>query len=524
MDGKAMLRRTGLIVTALVAALIVSYALLNLLAARRLTALAVENGMVIKPGFSLHLNPFTGTAELLAARVDSTLQVYPESISCYGRIDTVRISGLSIIQWLLRHELDVDDVLIVADSLRVKLPDQRLGHHSGEWTVKGLHCARVHVRLHAASLSLGDSSDTRIELVRLGLDAEEWRSAASEGGRQGLGAIEANVEGARLVRAQEDLALFESLQLDKLRGALAVTGLHYGPEPDSIRSAASQQELEQDVISARLDTLRVSRIALERLINGERCEVGQVMVSGGEIHIARDKSLPDPNWSYRPLPARTLRSAQERFKWDDVRVSGLAVTYWERGVKGGSYARIPFTGIQASLGATGKTDADSTHTTLLAQATAFDETPVRLHVAVDPYAAVDNMEIRAQIGSLPLRDLQQATGALAGIEPSHGFLDTLTLHMEVNDRNGGGSIWTSYSDLKVQVNPKGGGKALRGITSALLNAVIVSDRNNARDNAGAVEFSFERRRDRGFFNALWTGLKSGMKVTMLPRTLTLGLE
>lgn len=489
-------------------------------ARRRLERYVHDQGLRLAPGYDLTLNLFRGRACIASARLLPIVSSKRHPLELHGRVDTVLVNGFSLLGYLRTGELHAHELNLVADSLegRFFTPAHQAARKREDPPLIAIDDVRV--RLRRTNWSRSDSDTTEVSLNELALRVKNWRFGADNSLTSTMEESHLELDDLQLRHGDAMRLRVADTRYDQTAGVFELRSVFAGPVADSVRALASREPLEKDVISAQVDTIRICGLDLNGLLEQSALRCDSVVVRGGTVHVARDKTLPDPAWRHRPLPSVFLRTLNGT-RWGSLITHRLDVTYWERSRPDADYARIPFTGIQASIIDHGALAAAPAYVTLDASAIAFEGTPVRLRVVIDHRATDEAMHVSAHVGALPLSDLQQATGNLMGVEAQRGAMDTMVLHMRVNDRAGRGHIWVAYSDVKLRARSRKEKSPLSDIASTVLNAIIVSNRNEGRDKLGWVSFDYERRRDRGFFNALWLGMRSGLTEAMLPRFLQL---
>ncbi|MCC6400350.1 MAG: hypothetical protein IT227_06275 [Flavobacteriales bacterium] len=366
----------------------------------------------------------------------------------------------------------------------------------------------VRIRLSDVALNLPDSGSSSCASLALdihGLDAEpsgkqlviaDWALAARTLHWTGPGDGPLRIALLEKPTGQDELVI-----KDVLLGDTATT-----------IAAARALPLERDVITGWMKEVRLSGVDPAGLFRGPQ-RVPRVVLGPSGLVVARDKTLPDQPWRYRPLPARLLRALPVGCGIDTVVLEGLDVTYHDRADAERPFAHLKFHSIAGRVMHLSHSPGDS----LVVEATCTfgRRTPIHLHLTTAIDDTTDVMDVQAQAGAMTFRELGPAMAALAGIGAEEGRLDTLIMKLRADDRRADGRLLARYEDLRLE-RKSGRARVLDPLFNAVINAVVRTDRTGERSDDGWVRYSVDRRRDRAVFNYLWSGVREGMKASVLP--------
>ena len=101
----------------------------------------------------------------------------------------------------------------------------------------------------------------------------------------------------------------------------------------------------------------------------------------------------------------------------------------------------------------------------------------------------------------------------------NGRIDSVLLHMEADNRRAHGLVELAYHDLDLSTGGRKRKETRNRISTLILNTLV---KKNNRNSGGPRKgfFAFDRRRDRGVFNYMWSGLREGTKEILLPKSFT----
>ena len=443
-----------------------------------------------------------------------------------GRIDTVHVSGLSLMGVLFRDRARMDELqLSVAQAWITMLPDSmqaisnaQVKNEQKHWSI-AIGSFDVALRSVTAVTQAGDT----IRLQGNGFQAEgnDLRfTIGHEDALASLGCGNLQLSSDSLVGSMANGYNWSigRCVLDQQRGTLELLRASIGPAL-GLEAFSATLPYETDVIEARVDTLSIAGLNMAAAFAQRTCAVRSVRMASSTVTVLRDKVAVDGDDPEKPLIGRLVRSLPVGTGADTIIVHGLDVTYHERVDRQRGYAVIPITGINATITGAKHGTIDTSALVLRARAIAFGTASVLLFLRTVVSDTTDRFDIEAAVGPMPFAAINAATGPLLDIRATQGRIDSLIYRMTADDRRASGMVRMNHRGLKLASGGRKSGETGNQIESALLNALVRKTSRNKIGNARDGRFAFERRRDRAIFNYLWSGLREGVKAELLPEAL-----
>lgn len=302
------------------------------------------------------------------------------------------------------------------------------------------------------------------------------------------------------------------LHLDAHADELLLTDLRYTPRhgpKDYHRHVRHQQEL----IAASADSLLLRGFELAGNLYHGAILARSLQVRGGELRTHRDKSIPEGEAAYKPLPAELVREITIPVAIDTIAFERVNVHYAERQHREDAYGTLSFTGIKGVL--TGLSDLPRQapeDLILRGSARLYERGSLELVMRMPMDSAVDRLTATATLRDLPFQVLNRMTDNRTHVTALDGRIHRVEVSFEGTDAQASGTVDVHYEDLKLQVSD-----VKHARTLSLLANTAVRSRNMPGDRQyrkGA--FTVQRARDKGVFNYLWRGIRSGMLEVMLP--------
>ena len=471
--------------------------------------------------FVVQVDPLAGDVNILGLallpdpRCDSASAFRME-----GRLDTLRISGLSLTRLLFSQTVSMDGLLLRVTRPSLAFSNDSLDAHlpaevaSEPWD---LLIGSLSVQIGPGRV-ITTASDTITAtgqgLHLFGNDLHyEWNAQLSR----------SDLRAERLRCSTDSFALhfgngyhlsFAELALDQDQGTLEVYGASV-VQPQGQEQYSATLRYETDVIEARIDTLQIDGMDLSLGLADRVWSARRLSIPSGSITVLRDKTLPDGPYTFQPLLARLVRKFPLGSGIDTITLSNMDIRYRERADPSRGFAMIPFTGVSGSISGLRNVESDSAELFVRARCTSFKSTPVSLVLRSAVRDTMDRFSVYAVIGRLPFADLNPATGPLVDVRATQGVMDSLVYRMNADNRRASGKVIMSYDGLKVQSGGRQRKQAMERVKTVLLNS-FVRDADNKDLSYRVGEFSFERRKDRAVTNYLWSGLREGVKTVLLP--------
>lgn len=448
------------------------------------------------------------------------------SMNFSGAVDTVELRGISLTGLFFRRQVVVEDFRLATTGLIMRGLDgsteQDLSaEHSNVDEPWSMEIGNLHVHLRSTTYitSTGDTMTSRGKGIRA--VGQEYVSGAHWQGRAAFHRVK-NVElfadslKARMIGGY-DLSIDHSA-MDQRLGTMVLGGVRISPR-GGLETYSAALRHETDVVEAHVDTLAMDGFDLNRTLAHGGVSATFVHLVSGRVVILRDKTLPDGPSEEVPLLAEVIRRLPVGVGADTIQVDALDVLYRERADHSRGYAEVPFDRIHATITGARNDRQDSIAFIIEAQCNAFTDVPVSMELRSWVQDTTDRFELDAVIGSMPFASLNKVTGPLLDIRAVDGRIDSVLLHMEADNRRAHGLVELAYHDLDLSTGGRKRKETRNRISTLILNTLVKKDNRNSGGPRKGF-FAFDRRRDRGVFNYMWSGLREGTKEILLPKSFT----
>lgn len=427
-------------------------------------------------------------------------------------LDTLVLQGFSKTAWFVHRRIAADVLVVHLDSVVWRGKSSAVAKERSEAGSEphGITLGRSSLRIAVLDSRSGDAH------VCVGGIVLELSGSSGEraGMLEQLMALRGGMRtGALVLQGREQAPLrIAGMSADIPAHSAALHGITFGAD-STVERDATRLEQESDLVTVALDTLVVAGISASP--DAEAWSAQRITVSGGRIHVARDKRLPDPAFQYRPLVAGLLRKLPLGGGADTVLLNDVAITYHELAEKGTAFGRLPFHHITGAI--TGlRHFGDTTSTVVEAEGFLFDSTRVHFHLRTSSSDTTERFTARARVQGMPFADLEPILQPLTDVRPVSGWLSEIRLTMEGDDRVGRGVVSMRYNDLKLAMGDRRDKTVGDALGTAFLNALVRKRPRADADREREGAFTMERRRDRFIFNMLWRSVREGALNIMLP--------
>ena len=102
------------------------------------------------------------------------------------------------------------------------------------------------------------------------------------------------------------------------------------------------------------------------------------------------------------------------------------------------------------------------------------------------------------------------------VRATAGTIGAVHLMMNATDERATGRVDMEYNGLELELLKQDGSGKSRRFLSGLVNQVVRDHNLRSDPNFRHGDYTLERRKDRSIFNYLWSALREGMIVTVLP--------
>lgn len=449
------------------------------------------------------------------------------SVHVQGRIDTVRVSGVSLIGLLFRDRAVLNKLhMRIAEARITLVPDSLLALSNDQvksapeaWSI-AIGSFAVAMTSVTVITQNGDTLCTHGDGIEMdGTDLlfmiGEMEPPAPFGGES----IHVSADSLSGSMANGYNWSIGTCTFDQERGTLDLLRTNISPAL-GLEAFSAMLPFETDVIEARLDTVHITGFDMNTALAEKACSMQRMRLASGAITVLRDKVATDGDDPVKPLLSRLIRSLPLYSGVDTMSLDRLDVQYHERVDRQRGYAVIPITQIHATITGAKHGTSDTSALVMRAHAIAFGTASVSLFLRAVVADTTDRFELEANIGPMPFAAINVATGPLLDIRATEGSIDSVIYRMTADDRRASGVVRMHHSGLKLASGGRKSEQAGNQLESALLNGLVRNKSRNRNGDARDGRFAFERRRDRSIFNYLYSGLREGVKAELLPEVLT----
>lgn len=440
-------------------------------------------------------------------------------VSTQGEVDTLMVTGFSYWAYL-RDRIQVRSVQLRSNGLRIRLAKDTVDTpHPTE--LGSIACDRLDVQLRTMAFGYSGTDHFRIALRALRYAGGGFRLA-----KRDLAGWSVELPDERDITIDslaadlhdEQCITVGSFTFRQSSGDCEIIGSHFGPYEDLERFARTRR-LESDVADCDIPLVRLRDIHVPVVVDSGDFSARSVLVANADVHIYRDKMLPDGRSHFVPLLARLIRDLPEGCGADSIVLRDCDITYNERGAPDRGFGRVPFLRMSALVTGGRHVRTDSAHCAILANCMAFGGAPVAFRFDTPIHDTTDRFDMEAHIGRMPSRLLNPALGPLLNVQAITGTIDTVVIHMRADDRAARGRVRLAYRDLRMVQGTVAAKKARTRPLSVLLNAIVKNDQRLGDVSATDADLAIPRLREHSMFNYLWRGLREGSKKVLLPGVL-----
>lgn len=462
-------------------------------------------------------------------QIDSadTSWTYGRQVLIAGTVDRIAVRGLSIWKLLVRRTIDVRSLAIHGADLQLITSD-RDAHEMDDVTGRDDPKNLVNrIRLDSLSVEHGSL---------------QWRNARADRPSAELQQFTLQAGGmkAELPSGDNTFSLSfssASASIDSIHAGfpplydLRVARVHIA-HPDSVllmngialTSRKGPHEYgqvlpyETDLTTFTSDSIGFRGLDLAALLNERSLRVGELRISGTDVHDFRDKTMRDAPFRNKPMPARLLRSLPFAVCVDSLVVERLNVEYNEKDTITPGFGQVDFADINAvAHGICTLHPEEKPELHLIATARVYRDAPVHFDFRTAVFDSSDHFSVKARIGPLPFKVFNAMTNDLLLVRTTGGTIGGIDYTFEANDNKGHGRVDIEYADLKLRIAKRDGSRDKNAFKSFLANQLIRSKNLRDSGNFRHGDFTVERSKDKQVFNYLWSGLREGMIETVLPQ-------
>ncbi len=472
----------------------------------------------------VEIDLFKGNIQWHDLRIDQPVKPLadedPRSMHLSGRVEDISVRGISLWRLLVTNTLSVRSVTIVRPDLDIRLPEDTTTAPSADrdpsnisaFNADSLVIKGVKYRSHRmadSSAVVLDSMDLQLLGVR-----SNWSNTA----RMDLRFVEIGGQ-MRGIHATfpplYDLRI-AAIDLGENGRNVLITGAAFRP----LKTKEDYDRVvhyETDLLDARIDTALLHGLDVLALIRQRVLTADSLLVAGVILDVARDKTMPDEPYRVKRLPARLVRDIPIKLCLERVVLDRVNVAYHEKGLMTSEFGDVTFTDIHSVI--TGLCTLDTLRRdTLLVATTAkgYDKANIRLEVRTVINDPTDRFQANALISGLPFSVFNRMTADLVLIRATAGTIGGVDLTMTGDNDRAVGRVDMEYDKLALEMLKQDGSGKKDKFKSTLMNMAVRNHNLRSDLDFRHGDFTIERRKDRSIFNYLWSGLREGMIMTVLP--------
>jgi hypothetical protein len=442
------------------------------------------------------------------------------SLQLSGRVATIAIRGISVWRLLVTNTLSVRSITIDHPDLDIHLSNDTNAQPAATgdegnlsaFNADSLLLKGVKYRSHRTS----DSSQVVLDSMDLQLLGVKSRWSSTSPLDLRFVEVVGQFRGIHATLPPLYDLRVAAVDLRDNGRDLLITGMAFRP----LRSKEEYDRVlhyETDLIDAQVDSAHLQGLDVLTLIRERIVKADSLHISGVALDVARDKTMPDEPYKVKHLPARLVREIPIKLCLERVVLDRVNVVYHEKGARSPEFGEVNFTDIHAVI--TGLCTTDTLREdTLLVVATAkgYDRANIQLQVRTVIFDPTDRFQVNALISGLPFRVFNQMTADLILVRATAGTIGGVDLTMTADNDRAVGRVDMEYDKLAVELLKQDGSGKKDKFKSTLMNLAVRDHNLRADQDFRHGDFTIDREKDRSIFNYLWSGLREGMIMTVLP--------
>ncbi len=269
-----------------------------------------------------------------------------------------------------------------------------------------------------------------------------------------------------------------------------------------------------DLITFALDELSINGLESSSSFYSDLdIKAGSVNISGLDLHDHRDKNVPRPPDTEKPMFEGMIEAIPIVLKIDTINLKDVNLSYTELGedkTQAGTANFNDINGVITGITTIQELQQEYGHFTasLNAKLNGVAAMKVKLEVPYEQEA----FTVTTTVGPMDFAMLNTSSIPMADIEFESGQMEKMEFHMTASRTSSENRMVLDYRDLKMGVikdTKKEAGKK-KELFSTIANSAVRAD--NLPDDKKYViaEYTSERNIYRGPFNFIWQGVKDGM--------------
>ncbi len=293
----------------------------------------------------------------------------------------------------------------------------------------------------------------------------------------------------------------------------------------------AKQKYETDWFNIQVKELSIQNFDVPFFQKSGELEMLALNINGANLELYRDKRMPDPPPTYKPLPSKILRDLGIKISIEDIGIRDMSIQYLEWEMNATQPIVVKFDNTIADIDnfSTNHEKLKSNDSLHLEISTTFMSKGKMKADFIFPILDTNDLFFaKGEIKDLPLASLNPILHHAAFVKFEEGTLNSLDYEMRADDNSSDGVLNLDYSGLKrlevvrnkseldAQKEKKGKTKEKKGFFSFMANALIQQDYNPDSKNYYPGRISFDRVQERAIFGYLVKSIQSGVITSVVP--------
>jgi len=355
------------------------------------------------------------------------------------------------------------------------------------------------------SLEIGFVSNMTLEANNIETDVVQWKYPIPFK----LGSFYTSVDSFRILLDDNTMAKGGLIVYDspKSRFLMNDISLSYGKSWIQVGRELGKQV---DLIELDLKKLEIREIgAVSSLYGDIEVQAGIIEIDGLNMRDHRDKNMPRPPDSEKPMFSGMVKSIPFPLKVDSIIIRNSNISYTELPEGKTVPGTVQFNAINGSV--VNVTTLDTLQkefgefrAVLSARLNGQAEMNIKLNIPYDQ----ESFDITADINLMPLTSLNSTLVPMVGVEARTGLVQRLRINMLANRTSAQSQLILDYTDLDMTVISEKSHKS-KPMLSLLAGSAVRRENIPGGKHYTQAEYTSTRNIYRGPFNFMWQTVKEG---------------
>ncbi len=280
------------------------------------------------------------------------------------------------------------------------------------------------------------------------------------------------------------------------------------------RNVSRELGFQTDLMEVSLKELAIMQLESSSRFYSDLDIVAQkLVVDGLEFKDHRDKNMPRPRDSIKPMFKGMIDGIPVSLRLDTIQLKDVNVSYIELGegkTEAGAIMINDINGMITGLTTFPEQQEENQHFKAALTARLQDAADMQINLQV-PYDR-EAFSLSAHIGPMDMTHLSETTKAMGGVEIHSGKLSRIDLRVEASKASSSNSLVMDYSDLKAEVvkEKKDHSDRKLVVISAIANTAIRTQNLPGDKKYLTANYTSQRNLYRGPFNFIWASAMDGI--------------